>query len=112
MGWVATKRQADELGEEQYLLDMSVMPDKEFASKELSRKELRERVSDNYESVGEDGVLVWKTNDPTATPPQLDEGYVLTRSLTVRGKNGQPDQYIFALESMTPSTTPQMQNAA
>ena len=97
------------------LLNITLFPNQEFVSKNLTRKELRSRVADTKESIGADGVVVYKSNDVNEIPPLLKEGYVITRSFRVRGKNNEQDYNIFALERMANppnSIETQIQNAA
>jgi hypothetical protein len=116
MDWVATGVKEDDLGAEDYLLDIAIYPQQAFTSKKMARKDLRELVVDVDEAIGPDGVMVWRTNDPSETPPLLHQGYVATRMF--RDKKIQPGQtcYIFALEKFTPpqlsATEPQTQIAA
>lgn len=115
MDWVATKMTSDELGQEDYLFEMKILPNKDFISKNISRRELQKRVEDTQESIGQDGVVVWRSDKAGDVPPLLENGYVITRFIETYSKDTQSSYYIFALERADitqNSTETQIRNAA
>ena len=115
MGWVATGYKKDDLGEESSLLDIAVYPQHDFVSKSMSRKELRARVSDTDEAIGEDGLVVVRSDNESTASLLLQKGYVITRFFRDKGRDGQSDSYISVLEpapSQIVSREIQTQNVA
>jgi hypothetical protein len=100
--WVATEITEDYLDAEAHLFQVAILPNAEFASKKLSRRELSELIAGRKTLPR---VTIFETTSEHTTPV-LEPNQVITRLVRIPARAETPARYVYILENVpTPTAT-------